>query len=134
MDIRPPWLDAYYSFGTLGFAALDALFGANVRAVGLAGHPELRAAWYALCIGCFALGRWRPGLAALAGFAEASANLLLLILSVFLPYLALAEQVSRGEAMANPFGPGFLINFGISSAVALFLWPYPSAPLVRRAR
>ena len=64
----------------------------------------------------------------------ASANLLLLILSVFLPYLALAEQVSRGELGANPFGPGFLINFGISSAVALVLWPYPSAPLARRAR
>jgi hypothetical protein len=125
-------LERYYSFGTLGFAALD-LFGANVRAVGLAGHPELRAGWYLLCLGCAALALLRPGWAALAGFAESSANLLLLVLSVFLPLLALADQASRGEVIGqNPFTPAFLINFGLASAVALWLWPRPAALLARR--
>jgi hypothetical protein len=129
------WLEAYYSFGTLGFAALDALFGANVRAVGLAGHPELRAGWYALCLGCFALARLRPAWAELAGLAEAMANLLLLVLSVFLPYLALADAVSRGDLLgANPFAPAFLTNFVISSAVAVALFPGTFLPVRPRAR
>jgi hypothetical protein len=127
------WLGAYYSLGTLAFAAADLALGANLRAVALAGRPGLRAAWYALCLACFAIGRRWPGWAEAAGLAESSANLLLLVLSVFLPYLALAEAVSNGAlGAASPFTPAFLVNFALSSAVAIALFPGALGPTRRR--
>lgn len=126
---RGDWLGAYYSLGTVAFAAADVALGANVRAVALAGRPGLRAAWYALCLACFAIGRRWPAWAEAAGLAESFANLLLLVLSVFLPYLALADAASGGAlAGAGPFTPAFTLNFVLSAAVAIALFPGALGP------
>lgn len=133
--MRRRWLEAWYLAATPCFALADLLLGANVRAVGLAGHPELRAGYYAACLGCGALSWLRPGWAGAVGLAESSFNLLLLVLSLFLPYLALAEAVSRGETPAhNPITPGLVTNFALCSAVWLALFYArggAAAPLTR---
>lgn len=112
------WLEAYYGATPL-FAALDWTLGANVRAVALAGHPGWRLAYYAACLACAVLVWRRPAWSELVGLAESSANLLLLALAVWLPYLALAEQLADGAPASHSFTPGFLANLALSGAVCI---------------
>ncbi len=109
------WLEGYYLVTPL-FVAADWIFGANVRAAGLADWPLLRAAYYVACGGCFCLAHFRPGWALAVGIAESSFNLLLLVLAVFLPYYALIESVSQSGTGANPFTPAFVTNLLIASS------------------
>ncbi|MBW2280602.1 MAG: hypothetical protein JRG76_00010 [Deltaproteobacteria bacterium] len=109
-------IEGYYGLTPL-FAAGDWIFGANVRAAGLAGWPGLRTAYYALCVGCFLLAHYRPRVAGAVGLAESSANLLILALAVFLPYYALADSVSEAGVGANPFTPAFMANFLLAAGI-----------------
>lgn len=119
---RRHWLEAYYA-ATPAFALLDWQLGANVRAVGLADHPELRAAYYAVCVGCAAVAWLRPAWAGLVGLAESGVNLLTLVLSIFVPYLALADAVLRDEAPRHsPITPALVLNFCLAAGVALALF------------
>jgi len=109
-------IEGYYGLTPL-FALLDWAAGENLRVVGLAGFPGLRVAWYAGCLGCLALAHWRPAWSAAVGVAESTANLMLLALSVFLPYWALVDSVSEAGAGANPFAPGFATNLLLATGV-----------------
>jgi hypothetical protein len=110
------WIEAYY-LATPLFALADWL-GANVRAVGLAGHPEIRAGYYVICTCAGALVHLRPSWSAGVGLLESSANVLLLVLAVVLPYYdAVASVAAGGGASPLPMTPGFLVNFLISGAV-----------------
>ncbi len=124
------WIEGSYALTPL-FVLADWVFGENVRAVGLAGFPGLRAVYYAACVGCFALARYRPSWAAAVGVAESTFNLLLLLLSVFLPYYALIESVGESGGGANPFSPEFMLNFAIAGGV--WCVSYYSAMPARRA-
>ena len=116
------WIAGYY-LATPLFAGADLLFGANVRAVGLAEHPEWRALWYAGCLACGLVALVRPGWTSAAGLAESALNLLLLALSVFLPLLAMADRVSQGGMLgASPFGLDFATNLVLSSLVWVTLF------------
>lgn len=110
------WIEAYYGLTPL-FALADWLFGENVRAAGLAGYPGLRAAYYGVCVGCFVLAHYRTRWAGAIGLGESSFNLLLLVLSVFLPYYALIESVSESGTGENPFTPQFVANFLLAGGV-----------------
>ncbi len=101
------------------FALVDWTAGANVRAVGLAEHPGWRAAWYVGCLGVGVLMHLRPRWSLPLGLLESSTNLLLLCLSFFLPYFALADRILREEAVENPFTPAFVANLILASAVAV---------------
>ncbi|MBI4521476.1 MAG: hypothetical protein HY701_11610 [Gemmatimonadetes bacterium] len=117
------WVRAYY-LATPLFALVDWL-GANVRAVGLAGHPEWRAGYYAVCTIAGLLVHFRPRSAAYVGLVESSTNVLLLVLAVFLPYFdAVASVASGGTAFGLPFTARFVVNFLLSGAVwvAIFQW------------
>lgn len=124
MERRRPlrWIAAYY-LATPLFAVADMVFGANVRAVGLADHPEWRAVWYAGCLGCGVVALVRPSWASVAGLAESALNLLLLALSVFLPLLAFADRASQGAMVHGvPFGLDFATNLVLSSLVWVTLF------------
>ena len=110
------WIEGYYGLTPL-FVLADWVFGENVRAVGLAGFPGLRAGYYAACLGCFGLAHYRPAWASSVAVAESTLNLLLLLLSVFLPYYALIDRVSESGGGANPFSPEFMVNFAIAGGV-----------------
>jgi hypothetical protein len=119
---RARWIAGYY-LATPAFAAADLVFGANVRAVGLADHPEWRAAWYAGCLACGVLSFVRPAWASVLGLLETSANLLLLPLSLFLPYFALANRILDGEVVTeNPITPGFVVNLILAGTVWVVLF------------
>ncbi len=110
------WIEVYY-LATPLFALADWL-GANVRAVGLAGHPEIRAGYYVICTVAGALVHVRPSWSAGVGLLESSANVLLLVLAVLLPYYdAVASVAAGGGTGALPMTPAFLANFLISGAV-----------------
>lgn len=115
------WLQGYYVATPL-FALVDWTLGANVRAVGLAGHPELRAAWYAGCVVAGIAMLWRPAWSAVLGLVESGTNLLLLVLSILLPYWTLADRIVDGAPVENPITPALVTNFVIAGGVAVALF------------
>lgn len=117
MRARIPWLRLYYA-ATVLFALADWLFGANVRAVGFAAWPGLRAVYYGACLGLALLMRWRPAWAAPLALLESGVNLVALHLAVLVPYFALADAVSEHGTPGSPYGPGFLVNFLIAGTIA----------------
>jgi len=120
MPAAPPSaaLVRLYYLATPAFAVADWL-GANVRAVGLAGHPEWRAVYYAVCTLAGVLLFLRPRWSDAVGLGEASVNVLLLVLAVFVPYLDAVSAVAAGglPPAALPFSVGFILNFLLSGAV-----------------
>lgn len=126
---RIDWLWTYYA-ATPVFAAADWLFGANVRAVAFAHQPGLRTGYYLLCLACFALLHARPRWSGLIVILESSLNLLLLILSLLLPYYGAIEAALSGHAgVGSPITPGLVLNFGIAGTVwmAVFYRALPGA-------
>jgi hypothetical protein len=114
---RARWIEAYY-WTTLLFVVLDGVFGANVRAAGLAEHPDLRVAYYVLCLGCAVVVHVRPSVSGLVGLAESSGNLVVLILSILLPYWAVADAILADRPMVqSPIGVGHVVNFVIAGTV-----------------
>jgi hypothetical protein len=115
---RAAWLSVYY-IATPLFAWADWL-GFNVRAVGLAGHPEWRIGYY---VACTAIGLGtvsRPSWSPLLGVLESAVNILLLVLAVLAPYYDTIEVLSHGGTPAGPaLTPGFFLNFLLSAGVGL---------------
>jgi hypothetical protein len=103
------WTRVYYA-ATLAFALADGLAGANVRAVGFAAWPELRAFYYVLCGACgWVAWRW-PAWAAPVTLLESSVNVTVLCASVLAPGWGLAPE-------GAPAGlPQLLINFAIAGS------------------
>jgi hypothetical protein len=93
----------------------------------LEGAPVWKAAWYALCLACGAAAwlrvPWLDGLALL----ESSANLLLLILSILLPYWAFADSILDGAPVSNPIALERVANFALAGAAGLAAFGYPAA-------
>jgi len=118
MTARASTLVRLYYLATPAFAVADWL-GANVRAVGLAGHPEWRAVYYAVCTLAGALLYLRPRWSDAVGLGEASVNVLLLVLAVFVPYLDAVSTVAAGGLPPSslPFTAGFILNFLLSGTV-----------------
>jgi len=123
MATEAPSLLRLYYLATPAFAVTDWL-GANVRAVGLAGHPEWRAVYYAVCTLAGVLLYLRPRWADAVGLGEASVNVLLLVLAVLVPYFDAVSVVAAGglPPAALPFSGGFIINFILSGAVWAFVF------------
>jgi hypothetical protein len=114
---RERWIEGYY-WATLLFVVLDGAFGANVRAAGLAEHPDLRVAYYALCLGCAVVAHLRPSVAGLVGLAESSGNLVILILSILLPYWAVTDAIlAEKPIVESPIRMEHVVNFVIAGAV-----------------
>jgi len=107
------WARTYYA-ATLAFALADWLAGANVRAVGFAAWPELRALYYAACGLCW-LVTWRaPTWSAPVMLLESSVNITVLCASVlFAPYLGLALGGSPESLVSLP---QLAINFLIAGS------------------
>jgi hypothetical protein len=106
------WTRVYYA-ATLAFALADGLAGANVRVVGFAAWPELRALYYAACGLCFVV-TWRaPAWSAPVTLLESSVNVTVLCASVlFAPHLGWAS----GTPEATPDLRQLLLNFAISGS------------------
>lgn len=122
------WTRIYYA-ATLGFALVDGLAGANVRAVGFAAWPELRALYYAAC-GLCGWVTWRaPAWSAPVTLLESSVNVTVLCAAVlFAPYLGW----SSGTPESTPNLTQLLLNFAISGSAGTLafyqsMWSLPGA-------
>lgn len=104
---------AIYYWLTPAFWALDVVFGANLRVAGLEGHDGWKAIYYLFSLGCGVALWLRPSWTRLVGLTEASLNILVLVLSVMVPYFELIDRLAAREAVMEP-GP-----FGIEKAVSL---------------
>jgi len=116
---NPPggaWIRRYYLLTPL-FIVLDTLFGLNVRVSGLA-PPELRYLYYGLCLLC-ALGcYWQSRYSALIAMAESSINLLVLLASVMVPIVRLADLAGDTTASAGISGYN-VVNFLLTGGILL---------------
>jgi hypothetical protein len=114
MRFRPLTWPVYYYAATLIFVVLDVWAGENLRAVGFANVPGLRAVYYAVCISCAAVIRIRPGWAAPITLTESAVNLTALctaILSAY--YIAALDQGSMAQLERMP---ELLLNFVIAGS------------------
>lgn len=121
------WITVGYYLATPLFAILDLIFGVNIRAAGLQGLPSLRTFYYSVCTIVGIVTFFRPSLSWIAGLAESSINILILILGVLLPYYALFQQVEGDRAFRSPFSASHIMNFLISGLIWANVF-YRSAP------
>jgi len=127
------WPRLYYA-ATVLFALADGLAGANVRAVGFAAWPELRALYYLACGACW-LVVWRaPAWSAPVTLVESSVNVGVLVLSVMAPYYALALEAEPGAVAGLP---QLMINFMISGSAGTLafyqsMWALPGRGISAR--
>lgn len=124
-------LSIYYLGGTLFFWGLDALVHVPVR-VALA-TPLQRGAYYA---GLLALGlvcRARPRWAPVVGIVESTVNLTLLFVGLWLPILALSDQVLAGGEGQAPFSVWRVLNAALALGVMMISLRRSEAALGRMA-
>ena len=117
----PRWgfFQAYYA-GTIPFLLLDAFADLNLRVAAFIDRPDLRAAYYALCLACFAFTFWKPALSTLVGLGESVLNITLLVLGIMLPLVTWDINATGELSLAGP--PVTLekvANFGIAGSVCL---------------
>lgn len=109
------WMPLYYIAGTAIFWLIDLVLSAPIRAAFI-GRPGMRYAYY---IGLLAIGliaRQWPRSGPTLGILESAVNIILLVLSIMLPYWSLMDQVESGP-LTLPFTPWTFINFGITGVV-----------------
>lgn len=107
---------ALYYAATALFVSLDYGFDINVRAAFLESAPGLRAAFYALLFGCFALILWRPAWSGVIGIVESVVTLAALIIN-----MALRSMMVTHDVLATDAGPVTLaeiVNFLIAGGAA----------------
>ncbi|HEV8264620.1 MAG TPA: hypothetical protein VGQ06_06690 [Gemmatimonadales bacterium] len=107
-----------YYLATPAFYLADRLFGLNVRVAFLDQWPAGRTAYYVFA---FLLGlvAWRrPAWTVQIGLLESSANVGLLILSVFVWYLGVLEAAGSEFGRLESVAPETLVNFVVAAAIA----------------
>ena len=127
-------LVAVYYWLTPAFWALDALFGANLRAAAFEGYPGWKAIYYLFCFGCGVALFLRPAWASLVGMTESAINLLALIAGFFVPYFRLVEQLAAGETAVDSgaFTIERSLSLLLSGLMAVLAFHTHSARLPRR--
>lgn len=129
----PRALSLYYIAGTLGFAVIDWVLAAPIRAAFLA-RPSQRWVYYAVLIGLGLLCRARPAWAPLVGMLESAANLTLVLLSIMLPVYALTSSVEEGGGAGLPFTPWTFASVLLSGSVLIYTFHRSQRALLRQAK
>lgn len=106
---------AYYA-ATAVFVSLDYGFDINVRAAFLEGTPGLRAAYYVVLFGCFALMLWRPAWTTLIGVIESGTTLIALIVNMALRSMVVTDAML--ETGAGVVTMPEVVNFIIAGGAA----------------
>ena len=104
----------YFYLATPLFFLMDSLFGWNIRISSLDAHPAWKVSYYLFLLGIgFVMFKW-PRIEPILGIIEGGVNMLLLTLSVLLPYYAAIDAISSGETIQNPLNNFSIINYLIS--------------------
>jgi hypothetical protein len=109
----------WFYLATPLFFLLDSLLGWNIRISSLDNYPGWKMVYYLFlfCIGLL-MWKWRI-LESILGLVEGGVNMLLLTLSVLLPYYAAIDAISSGQAIETPLDAYSIINYLVSG---LFLF------------
>ena len=109
----------WFYLATPLFLLIDSLLGWNIRISSLDNYPGWKMVYYLflLCIGLL-MWKWRV-LEPVLGMIEGGVNMLLLTLSVLLPYYAAIDAISSGQAIETPLDAFSIINYLVSG---LFLF------------
>ena len=118
----------YYA-GTALFVSLDFGFDINVRAAFLEGTPGLRAGYYAVLFGCFALILWRPAWSTLVGIVESLATIIALVVNMALRSMVVTDAMI--ETGAGFVSLAEIINFVISGGAAYYAYARGMQALTR---
>lgn len=123
---------AYYATTPL-FAALDLVLDVNLRVSFFDHAPKLRVAYYLLTgAGALLMARF-PAHATLLGFVESLANIVLLIIGVFVAYLAAIDAALAEHALpATPFSPAAIANLMLSAGALLVSYLAAQARMSRQ--
>ncbi|MDJ0938272.1 MAG: hypothetical protein QNJ00_00780 [Woeseiaceae bacterium] len=107
-------LFAYYA-ATVLFVVLDVLLDINIRLSFLADAPVWRGVYYAFCIACAVVMRWRPDLSVFIGAVEGLITIIGLIFSMYLGH-TLAGAKDMGDVAQ------LVLNYAISGYFAYMSW------------
>jgi hypothetical protein len=105
-----------YYLATPVFMALDGIWGADLRVSFLDGAPHLKYGYYAACLALGIVMLRAPGMAPVATLLESGLNVLMLSLSVMLPYYRAIDAVAAGQPAAAPFDLYTVLNCVLCSA------------------
>ena len=105
----------YYAATAL-FVSLDYGFGINIRAAFLETAPGLRAGFYVVLFGCFALAIWRPAWTNIIGLVESVVTLAALIINMALRSMMVTHDIFASGA--GPVTMAELVNFLIAGSAA----------------
>lgn len=93
------------------FLLLDKLLGWDIRISFLDQQPAWKLAYYLFCF-CIGILMWRwQQLEPILGIVEGGINLLILTLSILLPYYQAIDAISSGEQVINPLNAGSIMNY-----------------------
>jgi len=104
---------------TPAFFLLDIMFSWDFRVSFLDDHLGWKIFYYAFC---FVIGflMWKlPSLEYVLGVIEGGVNMLLLTLSVMLPYYDAIDAISSGKTVDNPLNTFNVLNYIISGSILI---------------
>jgi hypothetical protein len=121
------WL--YYAATAL-FVSLDYGFDINVRAAFLETAPGLRAGFYIVLFGCFALVIWRPAWTNVVGLVESVVTLAALIINMATRSMMVTHDIFASGA--GPVTMAEVVNFVIVGGAAYISYAQAMRKLASR--
>lgn len=124
MNHRKLSITGLYYYITPLFILLDYLFGINIRVTVLDSMPQYKFMYYGFCIVCgigmYVLPRCTP----IVALFESTLNILLVVLTVFLPYINMVSQfdniLDADWQPMNVFTTPHIINLILAGTIATF--------------
>lgn len=109
----------YYG-ATIVFLLLDYGLGFNIRVAFLQPYPEVRLAYYGVCLACLGLMLWRPAWTVLISAFESIVTLSALIIGMGMRTLLVSDRML--ETGSGVITMPEIYNFLISGGVAYIAW------------
>jgi len=125
-----------YYLVTPAFIVLDYSAGVSVRVAVLDGLPLYKSLYYGFCVVCGVLVYLLPTSSAVVALVESSINILLTILSVFLPYVH--TVMLYDDALTQQWNPmaifdaSYVINLLLAGGIAVIAFKESSEALSRQ--
>ena len=109
----------WYYIATPAFFLADIFLGWDMRASFLDDHQGWKYIYYLFCF-CIGILMWKiPLLESVLGIIEGGVNILLLTLSVLVPYYAAIDAISSGVEVVNPMNHFSIINYLLTGSVLI---------------
>lgn len=119
MNNQTPLLSIYYLV-TPGFILLEYLFGIQIRLTSPWENSFFDILYYLVCFIAGIISIKSIHLAAVFAMTESSINILLLLVSIYLPLATLGENVLQDQELTFKFGVAELLHLLIAGGIAYY--------------